>query len=236
MCTKSFHVVRVARLIGEWSLLRTTLGKGGGGGGVLHIRTQDKRDCSILLDMVSRSDEPSVSKKALNLTCQMMLFTWSDQERVLDRNPNTKLSGRPHQGTEIIPPGRDRDERASSPDRRYLLEMNMCADLETSCCRIDGSPSCSLWHVTIPGVVSSCGKSSKLKWLFGSRDGASAQVSYSLFKSWGPSFTNKHERNFKAPFLKRKRHFLGHLRPNFESLLPTKLRAIDRQCHVMSTN
>ena len=56
------------------------------------------------------------------------------------------------------------------------------------------------------------------------------------FKIPGPSFTKWHKRNFKAPFLKRERHFLGHFRPKFESLLPTKLRAIDRRCHVMSTN
>ena len=56
------------------------------------------------------------------------------------------------------------------------------------------------------------------------------------FKIPGPSFTKWHKRNFKAPFLKRGRHFLGHFRPKFESLLPTKLRAIDRRCHVMSTN
>ena len=56
------------------------------------------------------------------------------------------------------------------------------------------------------------------------------------FKIPGPSFTKWHKRNFTAPFLKRGRHFLGHFRPKFESLLPTKLRAIDRRCHVMSTN
>ena len=56
------------------------------------------------------------------------------------------------------------------------------------------------------------------------------------FKIPGPSFTKWHKLNFKAPFLKRGRHFLGHFRPKFESLLPTKLRAIDRRCHVMSTN
>ena len=30
---------------------------------------------------------------------------------------------------------------------------------QPSCCRIGGSPSHSLWHVTIPGVVFFCGKS-----------------------------------------------------------------------------
>ena len=56
------------------------------------------------------------------------------------------------------------------------------------------------------------------------------------FKIPGPSFTKWHKRNFKAPYLKRGRLFLGHSRPKFESLLPTKLRAIDRRCHMMSTN
>ena len=56
------------------------------------------------------------------------------------------------------------------------------------------------------------------------------------FKIPGPSFTKWHKLNFKTPFLKRGRHFLGHFRPKFKSLLPTKLRVIDRQCHVMSTN
>ena len=56
------------------------------------------------------------------------------------------------------------------------------------------------------------------------------------FKSPGPLFTKEHERNFKAPILKRRRHFSGQFQPNFEGLWPTKVWAIDRQCHVMSTN
>ena len=62
-------------------------------------------------------------------------------------------------------------------------------------------------------------------------------VTIVYFKIPGPSFTKWHKRNFKAPFLKRGRHFLGHfrIRAKFESFLPTKLRAIDRRYHVMST-
>ena len=62
------------------------------------------------------------------------------------------------------------------------------------------------------------------------------RVSIVYFKIPGPSFTKWHKRNFNAPFLKRERRLLGHFQPKLESLLPTKLRAIDRRCHVMSTN
>ena len=65
--------------------------------------------------------------KALNLTLRMTLFTWYNQERVHEIwTPNWAVV----LTRGIILPDRDKIERASSPDRRCLLEMNMCSDLE----------------------------------------------------------------------------------------------------------